>query len=579
MNTFNCIADDVKLGDNVRLSKFINLYGCEVGDETKIGAFVEIQKNAKIGRRCKISSHTFICEGVTIEDNVFIGHGVTFTNDSYPRATTADGGLQTEADWKVEPTIIRKGASVGSGATILPNLEIGENAIVGAGAVVTKSVPANAVVAGNPAKVLRYIETEAVVEEDTAPIPFLDLVTPHRELENELTDAFRQGLRTAGFVGGPVVENFEEAFAAFCNARRSIAVSSGTDALRFAIMACGVQPGDVVVTVPNTFIATTEAISQARAIPEFVDIDEQTYNMSVVMLQRYLEKQCIRERSGRLVSLRSGRPVTAVIPVHLYGQMADMDAILNLADRYGLIVIEDACQAHGAEYFSKKHNRWMKAGTMGKAAAFSFYPGKNLGACGEGGAVTTNDVVIADKIKCLRDHGQVKKYYHDVEGYNGRLDTIQAAILHAKLPYLASWNAERRDRAAEYTRLMSREEAVRIPHEPSWSRGVYHLYVVRTNNREEMANHLKSVGIGTAIHYPVPLHQQKAYVSLSYNTGDFPVTESVSPEILSLPMFPQLTALQQARVVREIVSFTRETASKPVGSPETAVVEEAYKTA
>ena len=576
MNNFNCVAADVKLGENVRLSKFINLYGCEIGDETKIGAFVEVQKNARVGRRCKISSHTFICEGVAIEDNVFIGHGVTFTNDSYPRATTASGDLQTEADWKVEPTVVRKGASIGSGATILPNLEIGENAIVGAGAVVTKSVPANAIAAGNPAQVLRYLEQKTVEqktasEEDTAPIPFLDLVTPHRELEDELTDAFRHGLRTAGFVGGPVVEKFEEAFASFCDAKHSIAVSSGTDALRFAIMACGIQPGDVVLTVPNTFIATTEAISQANAIPEFVDIDEQTYNMSVAMLQRYLEKQCIRERSGRLVSLRSGRPVSAVIPVHLYGQMAEMDGILDLAERYGLTVIEDACQAHGAEYFSKKQNRWMKAGSIGKAAAFSFYPGKNLGACGEGGAVTTNDPAIAQKIKCVRDHGQVKKYYHDMEGYNGRLDAIQAAILHAKLPHVDTWNALRRERATEYNRLMTGQEAVRTPFEPSWSRGVYHLYVVRTNHREEMINHLKSVGIGTGIHYPVPLHLQKAYVSLSYNHGDFPVTESVTPEILSLPMFPQLTAAQQARVVREIVAFAREHASKPAEFIETTL--------
>ena len=579
MNTFNCVADDVKLGENVRLSKFINLYGCEIGDETKIGSFVEIQKNASVGRRCKISSHTFICEGVTIEDNVFIGHGVTFTNDSYPRATTASGELQTEADWKVEATIIRKGASIGSGATVLPNLEVGENAIVGAGAVVTKSVPANAVVAGNPAKVLRYVDSEPATEEDTAPIPFLDLVTPHRELESELTDAFRHTLRTAGFVGGPVVEKFEEAFAAFCNAKHSIAVSSGTDALRFAIMACGVEPGDVVLTVPNTFIATTEAISQAGAIPEFIDIDEQTYNMSAAMLQRYLEQQCIRGSSGRLVSLRSGRPVTAVIPVHLYGQMADMDAILNLAERFDLIVIEDACQAHGAEYFSKKHNRWMKAGTMGKAAAFSFYPGKNLGACGEGGAATTESAGIAEKIKCLRDHGQVKKYYHDVEGYNGRLDAIQASILHTKLPHLPSWNAQRRDRASEYNRLMAWEEAVRLPYEPTWSRAVYHLYVVRTNNRDEMISHLKKAGIGTGIHYPVPLHLQKAYVSLGYNPGDFPVAEAVSSEILSIPMFPQLTALQQARVVSEIVSFARETASRPVKRLETSLTAAAFKSA
>ena len=216
------------------------------------------------------------------------------------------------------------------------------------------------------------------------------------ELEQELTDVFRKALRTAGFIGGPMVEEFEKAFAAFCDASHSVAVSSGTDALRFALMASGVKPGDVVVTVPHTFIATTEAISQAGALPEFVDIDEQTYNMDPAKLQEYLEKQCTSDNAGKLISRRSGRPVTAVVPVHLYGQMADMDRHPRAGgEAIGLVVIEDACQAHGAEYFSRKHNRWMKAGSMGRAAAFSFYPGKNLGACGEAGAATTNDAAIA----------------------------------------------------------------------------------------------------------------------------------------------------------------------------------------
>ena len=291
-------------------------------------------------------------------------------------------------------------------------------------------------------------------------IPFLDLVTPHVELEEELTGVFRRALLTAGFIGGPMVDAFEGAFAAFCGVSHSIAVSSGTDALRFAIMTCGVQPGDVVLTVPHTFIATTEAISQAGALPEFIDIDERTYNMSTDMLQLYLKEQCSRDRSGRLISLRSGRPVTAIVPVHLYGQMADMDSIMRLAQQYGLVVIEDACQAHGAEYFSKKLNRWMKAGSIGCASAFSFYPGKNLGACGEAGAVTTNDVRIADKIKMLRDHGQATKYLHDVEGYNGRLDAIQAGLLHTKLGHLAKWNSQRRDRAREYNRILATNEAL-----------------------------------------------------------------------------------------------------------------------
>jgi len=387
-------------------------------------------------------------------------------------------------------------------------------------------------------------------------IPFLDLASPHRELENELTAVFQEALRTAGFIGGPMVENFEKEFATFCHTARAVAVSSGTDALRFALIAAGVKPGDVVVTVPNTFIATTEAISQAGAFPEFVDIDERTYNMDPEKLRTYLETQCTVSDSAQLVSRRSGRRVTAVIPVHLYGQMADMDPILELAERYQLIVIEDACQAHGAEYFSRKHERWFKAGSMGRAAAFSFYPGKNLGACGEAGAITTNHAEIADAAKMLRDHGQAKKYHHDIEGYNGRLDAIQTGILSVKLKHLTRWNAGRRERADEYKRLFAASEGViQAPIEPSWSRAVYHLYVVRAAKRDELMAYLKTAGIGTGIHYPIPLHLQRAYRSLGYAEGDFPVTEKLATEIVSLPMFPQLTSQQQARVAEELLNF------------------------
>ena len=392
------------------------------------------------------------------------------------------------------------------------------------------------------------------------PIPFLDLVTPHLELEEELTSVFLRALRTAGFIGGSMVEEFEAAFAKYCGARHSIAVSSGTDALRFAIIACGVQRGDVVLTVPHTFIATTEAISQAGATPEFIDIEERSYNLSVEQLRGFLEGQCKWSSSGKLISRRSGRPVTAVVPVHLYGQMADMDPILSLAEQYGLIVIEDACQAHGAEYFSRQRGCWVKAGSMGNAAAFSFYPGKNLGACGEAGAVTTNDSGVAGKVKMLRDHGQAKKYYHDVEGYNGRLDAIQAGLLHAKLAHLTRWNRQRRDHAAEYDRLLASNKAVIRPYEPSWSRAVYHLYVIRTYDRDGMMSHLRKAGIGTGIHYPVPLHLQKAYASFNYRREEFSVAVRVAGEIVSLPMFPQLTSDQLARVAAEILAFTFKTA-------------------
>lgn len=398
-------------------------------------------------------------------------------------------------------------------------------------------------------------------------IPFLDLIAPHVELEKELTEVFHRALHSAGFIGGAAVENFEKDFATLCEAGHAVGVSSGTDALRFALTASGVKPGDVVITTPHTFIATTEAISQAGALPEFVDIDEQTYNLDPAKLGEYLEKRCKVNEAGRLISRRSGRPVTAVVPVHLYGQMADMDPILELADRYRLIVVEDACQAHGAEYFSAKRNRWMKAGSMGRAAAFSFYPGKNLGACGEAGAATTNDPAIAKTMKMLRDHGQATKYYHDVEGYNGRLDAIQAGLLQVKLPHLAKWNTLRRERAADYNRqLQAAGDAVVTPYESSRSRAVYHLYVVRSGNREGLMEHLKQAGIGSGIHYPIPLHLQKAYAAMNYHQGDFPVTEKAAAEIVSLPMFPQLTAEQQRRVVEAVLNFVAIPAPKPAAA-------------
>jgi dTDP-4-amino-4,6-dideoxygalactose transaminase len=395
-------------------------------------------------------------------------------------------------------------------------------------------------------------------------VPFLDLITPGRELREELTAVFDRVMDTAGFVGGPLVEGFERDFAAFCDAQHCVGLASGTDAVRFALMAAGVQPGDVVVTVPNTFIATCEGITQAGALPEFVDIDERTYNMDPAKLRDYIEKGC-RLVDGQLISLRSGRPVTAVMPVYLYGQAADMDSICELAEAYGLIVVEDACQAHGAEYFSQRHNRWMKAGTIGRAAAFSFYPGKNLGACGEAGAVTTDDAQIASHIRKLRDHGQAKKYYHDIEGYNGRLDALQAGFLSVKLRHLQKWNEQRRKHSLRYNELFAAAADIVTPFEPAYSKAVYHLYVVRVRDREQFQAHLTAANIGTAIHYPIPLHLQNAYIHLGYKAGDLPVTESVAQSIVSLPMFPTLTEASQRRVVDAAAQLVRRSAAASVG--------------
>jgi dTDP-4-amino-4,6-dideoxygalactose transaminase len=385
-------------------------------------------------------------------------------------------------------------------------------------------------------------------------IPFLDLVTPHEELKEELCAVFESALKTGGFIGGPMVEAFEQDFAGFCDSRYCVGVGSGTDALRFALIAAGITPSDIVITVPNTFIATVEAISQAGAHPVFVDIDERTYNMDPEKLREYLELECRVDDRGRSIDSATGRRVGAVVPVHLYGQMCDMDAILGLARVYHLTVIEDACQAHGAQYFSAKENRWRKAGSMGRAAAFSFYPGKNLGACGEAGAVTTDDVDLAQKVRMLRDHGQARKYYHDSEGYNGRLDAIQAGILRVKLGRLATWNEMRRQCAQHYADLLD-GQSLRSPYEPSWTKSVYHLYVIRTKVRDELQKHLTTASIGTGIHYPVPLHLQKSYSWLPYGEGDFPVAEKAAAEILSLPMFPGLKPHEQRQTAAEIAEF------------------------
>ena len=389
-------------------------------------------------------------------------------------------------------------------------------------------------------------------------IPFLDLVTPHVELEEELLGVARAAFRSAGFIGGPAVESFESSFAQFCQTGFAVGVSSGTDALRFGLMAAGIGEGDSVITVANTFIATSEAISQAGARPEFIDVDERTYNMDPEKLREFLETRCTLDMaSGKLISNKTGCRVRGIVPVHLYGQMADMDPILELAERYHLVVVEDACQAHGAEYFSRRENRWRKAGSMGVAAAFSFYPGKNLGACGEAGALTTSDSAIAAKARMLRDHGQAQKYYHDMEGYNGRLDAIQAGILQVKLPHLAAWNQARREAARRYADLFSRAgAAVVLPFQPEWSRPVYHLYVIQAEDREALRRELGSQGIGTGIHYPIPLHLQKAYADMGVGRGDLPVSEAAADRILSLPMFPTLAAAQQEKVVDAVVRAT-----------------------
>ncbi len=378
----------------------------------------------------------------------------------------------------------------------------------------------------------------------------------HSGLEDEIVGALREVLQSGRFIGGPKVEGFENEFAKFCETKLCVGVGSGTDALRFALMAIGIAQNDRVITVPNTFIATTEAITQCGATPVFIDINEKTYNLDVDKLREYLEKGCIRDNpTGKTFDIKTGWPVTAIVPVHLYGQMADMDPILDMAQTYHLTVIEDACQAHGAQYFSRKLNRWCKAGSMGKAGAFSFYPGKNLGALGEGGAVTTNDANLAAKIKMLRDHGQSQKYFHDIEGYNGRLDALQADILKIKLGRLDAWNNKRQEIAKRYNQYLTGVGDLIAPFTPDNSRPIHHLYVVRTNNRDLLRDYLISRGIETGLHYPLPLHLQNAYGKLGIKSNSLPVSEKLATEILSLPMYPSLSEDKQDKIIGCITEY------------------------
>jgi len=360
-------------------------------------------------------------------------------------------------------------------------------------------------------------------------VPFLDLKAHHAPLRAEFDQAIGEVIDSGAFAGGPFVTQFENEFAAFCGSRHAIGVGNGTDALWLALLACGIGPGDEVITVPNTFMATAEAITYTGAKPVFVDVDERTYTMD----QNLLEKA----RTPR---------TKAVIPVHLFGQVADMDPIVSFGRKHGLFVIEDAAQAHGAEYMGRK------AGSLGDVGCFSFYPGKNLGAFGEAGAVVTNDDKLQEKIRILREHGQVRKYYHTMVGWNCRMDGIQAAILRIKLRYLAQANQRRRDHASQYGRLFQGLEEVVPPFEAACGRHVYHIYPVRVRERNEIMRLLQEKGIGCGIHYPVPIHLQQAYRGLGYGDGAFPVSERTCSEFISLPMFPELTETQVELVVDSV---------------------------
>jgi dTDP-4-amino-4,6-dideoxygalactose transaminase len=375
----------------------------------------------------------------------------------------------------------------------------------------------------------------------SAEVPFLDLVAQHRALRKELLEVFSAALDQAAFVGGAAVESFEAEFASFGGFRHVVAVSNGTDALRLALQALGVGRDARVVTVPNTFIATAEAISHAGARFEFVDVDPATCLMDPNRLEDHLRQAFERRPKGE-------RPA-CVVPVHLYGQPCDMEAIGSLARRYGLRVLEDAAQAHGATYQGRS------AGTLGDAAGFSFYPGKNLGACGEAGAIVTADAALAERARMLRDHGQARRYYHRVEGSNGRMDAIQAGILRVKLRHLPAWNAARREVARRYDAGLRGARGVRPVEVRADRLSAHHLYVIHAEQRDRLQSFLSERGIRTGLHYPQALHLQECYRPLGLGAGSFPHAEWSAARVLSLPIFPEMTPAQSDTVIGAVREF------------------------
>lgn len=362
-------------------------------------------------------------------------------------------------------------------------------------------------------------------------IPLVDLKAQYASIKPEIDGAIQRVIDNTSFILGKEVLEFEKNFAAFCRAQFCVGIDSGTAALHLALLLCDVKPGDEVITTTHTFIATAEVISVIGAKPVFVDIDPRTYNIDPQQIERAITPR-----------------TKAIIPVHLYGQPAEMDAILDIARRHNLRVIEDAAQAHGAEY------RGRRAGTMSDIACFSFYPGKNLGAYGDAGAIVTNNAELAERARLLRDHGRRSKYEHQVVGYGYRLDALQAAILGAKLPHLEAWNARRRAIADYYTALLTNADVV-TPFVPPHIAPIYHIYCIRHKNRDGLQKHLKARGIETGIHYPIPLHLQPVYENLGYKRGDFPHAEKAANEILSLPMYPELTDAQVEMIVQAVKEF------------------------
>lgn len=549
-----------KIGTGTRIWHFSHvMQGAEIGSKCNIGANVLVGKNVKIGNGCKVQDNVSVYEGVTLEDYVFCGPSMVFTNVHNPRC-------EIPRMKELRPTLVRRGATIGANATIICGNTVGAYAFVGAGSVVTRDVPDYALVVGNPARQIgwmcrcgnrlhqssaesthlrcsscgdSYLQVgESLCQESQGhvhTVPLLDLKQQYRSIKGEIDSAIRGVLESQHFILGSEVQSLENEIAEYCGANHAVGVSSGSDALLISLMALGIGPGDEVITTPFTFFATVGAVLRVGATPVLADIEDHTFNINPVEIEKKITPR-----------------TKACIPVHLFGQSADMDPINNLAEKYGFAVIEDAAQALGCEYHGKR------VGGLSALGCFSFFPSKNLGACGDGGMVVTNDADMADHLRTLRNHGAKPKYYHKMVGGNFRLDALQAAVLRAKLKHLESWTASRRKNAEFYYEMFQEKglgpDMVVLPPLVR-ERHIYNQYVIRVKVRDSLKKFLASQGIATEIYYPVPMHLQECFGDNSGKPGDFPVSEKAANEVLAIPIYPELTEEKLRYVVEKIVEF------------------------
>ena len=571
------IDDGVAIGADTCIWHFSHvLEGSEIGERCRIGQNVVIGPRVKVGDNVKIQNNVSVYEGVTLEDDVFCGPSVVFTNVHTPRSAFSRNQIE---DFR--GTFVCRGASIGANATVVCGCRIGEHALVGAGAVVTRDVPPHAVVYGNPARqhgwacecgsVLVVEETSGKCNEcdrkycikdsrvsrraegatsisvkakckDNEPIPVCDVRWQYLELQQEIDEALKAVAANGNYILGPNVKAFEKEVATFFGSEFAVGVGSGTDALHLALRALNIGPGDEVITSPFTFVATTEAIGLTGATPVFVDIDPETFNID-----------------ERLIESKITSRTRAIMPVHLYGRPCEMNAIMRLAKKYDLYVVEDCAQSFGATFNGKP------VGTFGDIGCFSFFPTKNIGCMGDGGLVITKNQDVFSRVEMLRRHGGRKKYYHEELGLNSRLDEIQAAILRLKLPHIKRWNRLRQNAAKRYSRFFKNIQTKRNVDIPSLVdrssemesyqynfEHVFHQYTIRCSGRESLAAYLKSVGISTAVYYPTPLHLQPVHSKDAVSTEDLINSEVAAKEVISLPMFPGLSNEQIDRVCCEI---------------------------